>query len=105
MSNTEKGRWTSKRKMEAVLRLIRGESLDSLSRELRVTAAKLSQWKESFVQSGSTGLKKRPTDGKEEEIQRLRAKVGELTMENELLYERSRRAEENLPFHLRKSKP
>ena len=36
------GRWSARRKMEAVLRLLKGEDLDALSRELRVTAATLS---------------------------------------------------------------
>jgi hypothetical protein len=39
----ERGRFSSRRKTEAVLRLLRGEDLDSLSRELQVTAATLSE--------------------------------------------------------------
>ena len=34
----DRGRWSSRRKMEVVLRALRGEDLDALSRELRVTA-------------------------------------------------------------------
>ena len=101
---SEQGRWTSQRKMEAVLRLLRGELLDELSRELGVTAAKLSQWKDTFLNSGQDGLKAQKTDHSEQEIQRLRAKVGELTMENELLFERARRAEDKLPFRFKKSR-
>ncbi|MBI3459952.1 IS3 family transposase, partial [Candidatus Acetothermia bacterium] len=37
-------RWTVRRKQEAVLRLLRGESLDELSRELHVPAHQLAQW-------------------------------------------------------------
>jgi hypothetical protein len=34
----ERGRWSSRRKTEVVLRALRGEDLDALSRELGVTA-------------------------------------------------------------------
>ena len=37
-----RGRWSARRKMAAVLRLLRGEDLEALSRELGVTAATLS---------------------------------------------------------------
>ena len=40
----ERGRFSSRRKAEAVLRLLHGEELDALSRELRVTAATLAPW-------------------------------------------------------------
>jgi hypothetical protein len=39
----ERGRWTSRRKLEVGLRVLRGEDLDSLSRELHVTAAAIAQ--------------------------------------------------------------
>jgi len=35
--NGERGRWSAKAKREAVLRLLRGEGIDALSRELKVT--------------------------------------------------------------------
>jgi len=39
-----------------VSRLLRGEDLDALSRELRVTAAELSQWRDAFLASSEAGL-------------------------------------------------
>ena len=36
-----RGRWSAKRKTAAVLRLLRGEDIETLSRELGVTAATL----------------------------------------------------------------
>ncbi len=92
-SSGERGRWSSRRKTEVVLRALRGKDLDALSRELGVTAGPLAQWREQFLAGGQAGLKSRPVDGRDEELGRLRAKVGELTMENELLRERARRAE------------
>src|SRR5690606_25630580 len=40
----ERGRWSAKSKRDAVLRLLRGEDLDTVSRESKVTAAKLTEW-------------------------------------------------------------
>ena len=37
------GRWSARAKREAVLRLLRGEAIDALSRALKLTAAKLSE--------------------------------------------------------------
>ena len=94
MSNTpipsERGRFSSPRKTAAVLRLLRGEDLELLSRELSVTAATLSEWRDDFLAGGQAALKSRPTDDRDDEIARLRAKVGELTMDNELLTQRCR---------------
>ena len=80
----ERGRFSAPRKAATVLRLLRGESLELLSRELGVTAATLADWRDDFL----AALKSRPVDDRDEEIARLRAKVGELTMDNELLLQR-----------------
>ena len=98
----EPGRFSARRKTETILRLLRGESLDSLARELGVTAATLAQWREAFLGGGQTALKSRPADERDDEIQRLRAKVGEITMNNELLLERCHRLEANLPLPRRR---
>src|SRR5262245_46493651 len=82
----EPGRFSARRKAEAILRLLRGESLDSLARELGVTAATVAHWREEFLAGGQGALKSRaPDDARDAEIQRLRAKIGEITMNNELL--------------------
>ena len=94
----DRGRWSSRRKLEVVLRVLRGEDLDALSRELGVTGATIAQWRELFVASGQAGLRSRDTDERGVAIARMKTKIGELTMENELLRERARRAEANHPF-------
>ncbi len=101
---SDRGRFSSRRKMEAVLRLLRGEALDALSRELGVTAATVSGWREEFLAGGQASLKSRPGDERDEEIKRLRAKVGEITMDNELLFERCRTAEVAHGLRRRRSK-
>lgn len=101
----DRGRFSSQRKMESVIRLLRGEDLDALSRELGVTGATLGEWREKFVAAGQSGLKSRPEDERDDEIRRLQAKIGEITMENELLRDRARAAEAAHPFAPRRSRP
>jgi hypothetical protein len=49
-------RMTAGRKREAVLRLLRGEPLELVARELAVTAADLSGWRDAFLDGGSASL-------------------------------------------------
>jgi hypothetical protein len=79
----DKGRFSAKRKTQAVLRLLQGEDLDTLSRELGVTASRLSQWRDEFLAAGEAGLKSRQPDSRDQQIRALQAKVGELTMDLE----------------------
>jgi hypothetical protein len=92
------------RKQAAVVRLLKGEDLELVSRELGVTAAELSTWREAFLAGGASSLKTRPSDDRDEEIARLRAKVGELTIANELLEAKIDRLEAGNPLRLRRSK-
>ena len=98
----DRGRFSARRKTNAVLRLLRGEDLELVSRELGVTAATLSGWRDDFLAGGQAALKSRPTDDRDEKIARLRSKVGELTMDNELLLQRCRA---DRPFAPRRRKP
>ena len=75
-----RGRWSAKRKTAAVLRLLRGEDIETLSRELGVTAAMLCGWREQFLASGTAGLRAREADGVDEETQRLKSLVADLSM-------------------------
>jgi len=84
----ERGRWSSSRKRDVVLRLLKGEDLDALSRELKVSTARLTQWRDEFLSGGQAALMTREHDHRDEENARLKGKVGELTMEIELLNEK-----------------
>jgi hypothetical protein len=95
---------SARRKQGAVLRLLRGEDLELVSRELGVTAAQLSAWREAFLAAGEASLKARPADGRDGEIGRLKAKVGELTMANELLGVRIEHLEAGRPLARRRSR-
>ena len=70
-------RMSAGRKQEAVLRLLRGEDLELVSRELGVTAAELSGWRDTFLAGGEAALKTRPADARDGEIGRLKEKVGD----------------------------
>src|SRR5215207_238393 len=98
----DRGRFSARRKTEAVLRLLRGEDLDTLSRELGVIASTLAGWRESFLDGGTAAMKSRPADDRDEEIARLRSKVGQLTMDVELLGTRSQQMESGRPFATRR---
>jgi transposase len=76
-------RWSAQRKMELVLRLLRGEALDAVSRESQVPAHELESWKRVFLEAGSRGLKTR-ADPEERDLTLARAKIGELMMRLEL---------------------
>ena len=100
-----RGRWSAKRKTAAILRLLRGEDIETLSRQLGVTAATLSGWREQFLASGAAGLKARESEVSDEETQRLKSLVADLSMSNELLREKIHRLEASRPLAWRRSKP
>ena len=97
-------RMSAKRKQEAVLRVLRGEDLEVVSREIGTTAADLSTWRDSFLEAGAASLKSRPEDGRDQELKAMREKIGEMTMVNELLEAKIDRLEAGTPFRLRRSK-
>jgi hypothetical protein len=74
-------RWSAGRKREVVLRLMRGEPAELLSRELGLPLFKLEQWR----QKAEGALKERETDQADSQLAAAMQRIGELTMENELL--------------------
>ena len=107
MSEKSVKRWSAKRKQEVVLRLLRGEGLDTLSRETGQPASVLSRWREEFLEGGMAALKRRTDDPKvnalEKELRRAKRLAGELMMDKELLEMRIARHEGELPFPKRRS--
>ncbi len=100
----ERGRFSSRRKTEAVLRILRGETMDAVSRDLGVTAGTLANWRDQFLAGAQVSLKSRPADMRDDELRRLRAKIGQLTMDNELLLERCHAMEAQRPLAVRRSR-
>jgi transposase len=99
------GRMSRRRKREAVLRLLRGEDLETVSRGLGVTAATLTAWRDAFLAAGEASLATRPRDGEELESERLKAKLGEMLLREELLEAKIAALEGGRPLARRRSKP
>jgi hypothetical protein len=89
-------RWIVSRKREVVLRMFRGESLDKLSREFGVEIYRLEKWRDRALAGMDASLKKRKGDLVQAELDAAMKRLGQLTMENELLVERCRKS--NIPF-------
>jgi len=83
-------RWSVARKREVTLRLLRGESLEALSRELGVEMYRLEAWRERAHAGIDASLRERTGDPVQVELDHAMKRIGELSMENELLRERCR---------------
>ena len=94
-----------RRKAAAVLRLLRGEDLETVSRALGVTAVTLTAWRDAFLAAGEARLAGRTADGEELESERLKARLGEMLIERELLEAKIAALEGGRPLARRRSKP
>ena len=97
-------RFSVQRKMAIVARLLRGEPLELVARETNVSIARLSEWRERALAGTATALKERERDDRDDEIARLKSKVGEITMDNELLYAKIEALEGKRPLAHRRSR-
>ena len=96
------GRMSRRRKSAAVLQLLRGEDLEAVSRSLGVTAATLSGWRDAFLAAGEAALTSRPAAGEALESERLKAKLGEVLVERDLLHEQVALLEAGRPLGRRR---
>ncbi len=78
-------RWSVARKREVALRLLRGEPVELLSRELGVEIFRLEAWRVKALSGIDAALKVRNGDPATAELDTAMKRIGELTMENELL--------------------
>jgi len=101
-SAAEFKRWSVGRKRAVVLRLLRGESVDGVSREVGVTIAELEQWRELALAGIEASLKSSQTDPLEVKLKEAVHRVGELTMEVEIL-RMERERQERRPLIARRS--
>ena len=97
-------RWSASRKRDVVLRLLRGESLEALSREVGVEIYRLDAWRARAMAGLEFGLKARHGEPVAEVLDAATRHIGELSMEIELLRERARAAEQRLPLAMRRSR-
>ena len=84
-------RWSVTRKREVVLRLLRGEAAEDISRELGVPLYKLERWRQKAEAALDGALKERETDAATGELATAMQRIGELSMEVELLRSRIER--------------
>src|SRR3989337_3107973 len=73
-------RWSVSRKTDAVMRLLRGEDLDTVARELRVEAHRLAAWREEFMAGGAEALKARPADPTDRKLREAERQIGRATL-------------------------
>ena len=99
------GRMSRQRKRDAVLRLLRGEDLETVSRSLGVTAATLTAWREAFLAGGEASLATRPASEEALKAERLKAKLGEVLIERDLLHEKIAALEAGRPLARGRRKP
>ena len=81
----------------------RGDDLETVWRALGVTAATLTTWRDSFLAAGEAALASRPTDGSTLESERLKARLGEMLLEQELLEQKITVLEGGRPLARRRS--
>lgn len=95
-------------KEEAVHRLLQGESVGALSKELHVHVSNLYRWRESYCQEGTPGLRAQgaprqlqrpvPTDPEEvgrQRIRELERKIGQQALDIDFLRRAFKRVKES----------
>ena len=98
-------RWSARRKQEVVLRLLRGEPIEAIARELGIEPYRLERWRDRALTGMVAGLKERTDDDPGQiDLAAAHQRVGELSMENELLRAKIARLENGVPFHRARSR-
>jgi len=67
------------------LRLLRGEPIDTLSRELAIETYRLESWRERALAALDVGLRERGDDPLTRQLDEAKYRIGELSMEIEIL--------------------
>ena len=91
-------RWSASRKRDVVLRLLCGESLDAVSREVGVELYRLEAWQARALAGLELGLKEQTGEPLAAELDTAKRHIGELSIEIELLRERARPGGASPPF-------
>ncbi len=88
-------RWTTKRKVALVLSIIKGEtSIQEAARQHGLMVAEIEEWKERFFLGAENALRARPKEEaalQEEQIKKLKQKIGDLVMDMDILREAAKR--------------
>ena len=68
-----------------MLRLLRGEPVDAISRGVSVPIYKVERWRDRALAGIEAGLKERENDPLEKQLDEANRRIGELVMEVEIL--------------------
>ena len=89
-------RWTAKRRAALVLRILKGQtSVTQAARQHGLTVAEVEDWQDRFLLGAENALRTRPKEEealKDEQIKKLKQKVGELVLDNDHLREALKRS-------------
>ena len=87
-------RWTAKRRAALVISLLKGETTAAeAARQHGLKVGEVEEWRDRFLLGAENALRARPKEEAalhEEELNRLKRKVGELTMDLDILREAAR---------------
>jgi transposase-like protein len=84
-------RWTAKRRVALVVSILKGEtSIAEAARTHGLTVGEVEDWREKFLVGAENALRTRPKDEdavKDEQIKKLKQKIGDLVLDNDILRE------------------
>ena len=84
-------RWTAKRRVALVVSIVKGDtSIAEAARQHGLTVAEVEEWREKFLLGAENALRTRPKDEdavKDVQIKKLKQKIGDLVLDNDLLRE------------------
>ena len=84
-------RRTAKRRVALVIRILKGEtSVVETARQHRLTVAEVEDWREKFLLGAENALRTKAKDDealKDEQVKKLKQKIGELVLDNDILRE------------------
>jgi transposase-like protein len=87
----EQIRWTAKRRVALVLSIVKGEtSVQEAARKHGLKVAEIEDWRDRFLVGAENALRSRPKDEealKDEQIKKLKQKVGDLVLDIDILKE------------------
>ena len=72
-------------KEQAVMRLFRGEDMETVSREIGCGMHELKQWRDKYMLAGKENLKSHPKDARDAELGQRDQLIAKLALENEIL--------------------
>ena len=72
-------------KEQVVLRLLRGEDMEAVSRETGFQLHELAEWRERYMKSGREGLRTRPGDPLNADLQQAKMLIAQQALEIEIL--------------------